>query len=93
MYVDLGFGLFTGIVSTGHHYYWIGTPSYWLWIGAIFRVISPLPILLMVIDTLRVVREKKIEVQNKVALYWAVGSAIMHFFGPGFGASHIHSRK
>ncbi len=89
LYIELGLGLFTGIVSTGHHYYWIGTPSYWLWIGAVFSVISPLPILLMVIDTLRVVREKKIEVRNKVALYWAVGSAIMHFFGAGvWGFAH-----
>lgn len=89
LYIELGVGLFTGIVSTGHHYYWIGTPSYWLWIGAIFSVISPLPILLMVIDTLRVVRERKIEVHNKVALYWAVGSAIMHFFGAGvWGFAH-----
>ena len=21
---------------TGHHYYWIGTPGYWQWIGSIF---------------------------------------------------------
>lgn len=89
LYIELGLGLFTGIVSTGHHYYWIGTPSYWLWVGAIFSLISPLPILLMVIDTLRVVRERKIDVHNKVALYWAVGSAIMHFFGAGvWGFAH-----
>ncbi len=89
LYIELGFGLFTGIVSTGHHYYWIGTPSYWLWVGAAFSVISPLPILLMVIDTLRLVREKRLEVQNKAALYWAVASAILHFFGAGvWGFAH-----
>ncbi len=89
LYIELGCGLFTGIVSTGHHYYWIGTPSYWLWVGAAFSVISPLPILLMVIDTLRVVRERKNEVQNKPALYWVVGSAILHFFGAGvWGFAH-----
>ncbi len=89
LYIELGLGLFTGIVSTGHHYYWIGTPLYWLWVGAVFSVISPLPILLMVIDTLRVVKEKKLEVQNRAALYWAVASAVLHFFGAGvWGFAH-----
>jgi len=31
----------------GHHYYWIGAPSYWLWFGRIFSAIEPLPILLI----------------------------------------------
>lgn len=89
LYIELGLGLFTGIVSTGHHYYWIGTPGYWLWVGAAFSVISPLPILLMTMDSLKTVREKKIEIQNKVALYWVVGSAFMHFFGAGvWGFAH-----
>jgi nitric oxide reductase subunit B len=83
LYIEAGLVLFTGIAGTGHHYYWIGTPGYWLWVGAIFSALEPVPILLMVIDTLRNVRERKIEVTNRVALYWAVGSAITHFFGAG----------
>ncbi len=89
LYIELGLGLFTGIVSTGHHYYWIGTPRYWLWVGAAFSVISPLPILLMVADTLRVVKGKRLEIQNKTALYWLVGGAVLHFFGAGvWGFAH-----
>ncbi len=89
LYVEVGLVLFTGIVGTGHHYYWIGTPRYWLWWGGIFSALEPLPILFMVIDTLRVVKERKIEVNNRVALYWAVGCAVMHFFGAGvWGLAH-----
>ena len=33
LYVELGLFLFTGIVGTGHHYYWLGAPKYWLWVG------------------------------------------------------------
>jgi nitric oxide reductase subunit B len=81
--------LFTGIVGTGHHYYWIGTPNYWLWWGGIFSALEPLPILFMVIDTIRVVRERKIEIPNRIAMNWAVGCAIMHFFGAGvWGFAH-----
>ncbi len=89
LYVEVGLVLFTGIVGTGHHYYWIGTPGYWLWWGGIFSALEPLPILFMVIDTLRDVRERKVEIENKVALYWAVGCAVMHFFGAGvWGFAH-----
>jgi nitric oxide reductase subunit B len=89
LYVEIGLVLFTGIVGTGHHYYWIGTPKYWLWWGGIFSALEPVPILFMVIDTLRSVRERKAEITNRVALYWAVGCAVMHFFGAGvWGFAH-----
>lgn len=37
----------------------------------------------MVIDTLRDVRDIKVEIENKITLYWAIGCAVMHFFGAG----------
>jgi nitric oxide reductase subunit B len=89
LYIEIGLVLFTGIVATGHHYYWIGVPGYWLWFGPVFSALSPIPILLMVMDTLRVVKERKIEIENKPALYWIIGSAVMHFFGAGvWGFAH-----
>ena len=75
--------LITGISGTGHHYYWIGTPKYWLWWGGIFSALEPVPILLMVFDTLNHVKHKKIEITNLLVLYWAVGCAIFHFIGAG----------
>ncbi|MCL4467595.1 MAG: cbb3-type cytochrome c oxidase subunit I [Deltaproteobacteria bacterium] len=83
LYIEVGLVLFTGITGTGHHYYWIGTPSYWLWFGAIFSAFEPLPILFMVIDTLRMAREKHLEIKNRLAMDLAVGSTIIHFFGAG----------
>ncbi len=83
LYVEVALVLVTGIIGTGHHYYWIGTPGYWLWWGGIFSALEPLPILFMVFDTLNHVRHKKLEVSNRVALYWAVGCAVFHFIGAG----------
>ncbi len=83
LYVEVGLVLFTGIVGTGHHYYWIGTPGYWLWFGALFSALEPLPILFMVIDTLRMAREKHLEIKNRLVMDLAVGSTIIHFFGAG----------
>ena len=33
LYVIVGLALFSGLLGTGHHYYWIGTPGYWQWVG------------------------------------------------------------
>jgi len=37
VYVEIGLFLFTGLAGTGHHYYWIGAPKHWLWIGGSSR--------------------------------------------------------
>ena len=50
LYLEVSLVLFTGILGIGHHYYWIGTPGYWLTVGAIFSALEPIPILIMAID-------------------------------------------
>ncbi|MEW6203562.1 MAG: cbb3-type cytochrome c oxidase subunit I [bacterium] len=83
LYVEIGLFLFTGIAGTGHHYYWIGAPRYWLWVGGIFSALEPVPIILMVVDTLRHVKERKLEIVNPLTWVYAVGCAIFHFVGAG----------
>lgn len=82
MYIEVGLVLFTGILGTGHHYYWIGTPGYWLWVGAIFSSLEPVPLVLMVWDALRTTREARV-VTNKVGLYYTVGHAVLNLVGAG----------
>ena len=83
LYVEIGLFLFTGIAGTGHHYYWIGAPRYWLWVGGVFSALEPLPILLMVIDTMRHVRERKSQIVNPLTWTYAVGCAVFHLIGAG----------
>jgi len=83
LYVEIGLFLFTGIVGTGHHYYWIGAPKYWLWFGGIFSALEPLPILLMLIDTMNHVKERKLEIRNRLTWTIAIGCAVMHMIGAG----------
>jgi nitric oxide reductase subunit B len=83
LYVEIGLFLFTGIAGTGHHYYWIGAPRYWLWIGGIFSALEPLPILLMVVDTMLHVKKRRAEIRNPLTWTYAVGCAIYHLIGAG----------
>jgi len=83
LYVEIGLFLFTGIVGTGHHYYWIGAPKYWLWFGGIFSALEPLPILLMLIDTMNHVKLRQEAIKNPLTWTIAIGCAVMHMIGAG----------
>ena len=37
MYIIITFALVTGILGTGHHFYFIGLPGYWQWVGSVFQ--------------------------------------------------------
>jgi nitric oxide reductase subunit B len=83
LYVELGLFLFTGIAGTGHHYYWLGAPRYWLWVGGVFSALEPVPIVLMLWDTWHHVKERKLPIRNRVVFTYAVGMAIFHLVGAG----------
>lgn len=83
LYVIIALALITGILGTGHHFYWIGTPAYWGWIGSVFSALEPIPFFVMVIFTFNMVNNRRREHPNKVATLWALGTAVMAFLGAG----------
>ena len=83
LYVIVGLSLFSGLLGTGHHYLWIGTPSYWQWVGDVFSVMEALPFFAMVLFAFYMVYLGRRDHPNKAALLWSLGAAIMSFFGAG----------
>jgi nitric oxide reductase subunit B len=83
LYVIIAMALITGIIGTGHHYYWIGTPGYWQWWGSVFSALEPLPFFLMVIFAFNMINRRRREHPNKPAALWAMGTAVMAFLGAG----------
>jgi nitric oxide reductase subunit B len=83
LYVEVALVLGTGILGLGHHYFWIGTPSYWLAIGGFFSALEPLPLLGMVIHAIYDAGTQRMRVTNKPAFYWTLAEAFGNFIGAG----------
>lgn len=89
LYIIVGLTFLSGILGTGHHYYYIGTPKYWLIIGGIFSALEPLAFLGMAIYAVAIAKKGERHHPNQIALKWTVGSAIISFVGAGFlGLAH-----
>ncbi|SHF72505.1 nitric oxide reductase, NorB subunit apoprotein [Microbulbifer donghaiensis] len=83
LYVIIGLALMTGIIGTGHHYFWIGTPSYWQPLGSIFSALEPLPFFAMVLFAFNAINHRRKEHPNQAAVLWAMGTSVMAFLGAG----------
>lgn len=83
LYVIVATALVSGILGTGHHFYWIGTPGYWQWIGSIFSTFEIVPFFLMMSFAFVMVWKGRRNHPNKAALLWSLGSSTVAFFGAG----------
>jgi nitric oxide reductase subunit B len=92
LYTIVGLSLFSGLLGTGHHYYWIGTPGFWQPVGNIFSTLEIAPFFAMVIFAFTMVWKARLRHPNTAALLWAVGCPLMAFFGAGvWGFMHTLS--
>jgi nitric oxide reductase subunit B len=83
LYVIIAMALITGLIGTGHHYYWIGTPDYWQWWGSVFSALEPIPFFMMTLFAFNMVSRRRREHPNKAAVLWALGTGVMSFLGAG----------
>ena len=83
LYIIIAMALISGLIGTGHHFFWIGTPSYWQWLGSIFSALEPIPFFMMTLFAFNVVNKRRRDHPNKAAVLWALGTAVMAFLGAG----------
>jgi len=83
LYIIIAMALISGIIGTGHHFFWIGTPGYWQWLGSIFSALEPIPFFMMTLFAFNVVNKRRRNHPNKAATLWALGTAVMAFLGAG----------
>ncbi len=83
LYIIIAMAFISGIIGTGHHYFWIGTPEYWQWWGSIFSAMEPIPFFMMTVFAFTMVKKRRRNHPNRAATLWALGTSVMAFMGAG----------
>jgi nitric oxide reductase subunit B len=77
--------LLAGFLAVGHHYWWIGQPTFWIGIGSVFSTLEVLPLFLLLMSALTVLRDKldTIKTVHLLPLAFFLASAFWQFLGSG----------
>jgi nitric oxide reductase subunit B len=85
-YFQLVILLGSGIIGTGHHYYWIGAPEAWMALGAIFSALEVIPLSLLMVEAYgqyKVIRDGGVDFPYKASFWFLVATAFWNLFGAG----------
>ena len=85
-YFQLIILLGSGIIGTGHHYYWIGAPEAWMALGSIFSALEVVPLSLLMVEAYgqyKVIKAGGHEFPYKAAFWFLVATAFWNLFGAG----------
>ncbi len=89
LYIEVALMFGSGILGIGHHYFWIGTPEYWLSVGGFFSALEPIPLVGMVVHAVYDSGRHHFKNNNHPAMAWLIAHAFGNFFGAGvFGFMH-----
>ncbi len=83
LYIEVALMFGSGILGLGHHYFWIGTPEYWLAIGGFFSALEPIPLVAMVVHAIYDSGSHKMRNTNHPAFAWLIANAFGNFLGAG----------
>ena len=83
LYIEVALMFGSGILGLGHHYFWIGTPEYWLGIGGFFSALEPVPLVAMVVHSVYDAGRHSFRSNNHPALAWLIAHAFGNFLGAG----------
>ena len=83
LFIEVALVFGTGIIGLGHHYFWIGTPEYWLGLGGFFSALEPLPLVAMVVHAVYDAGGHRLGAVNRPAMFWVIAQAFGNFIGAG----------
>ncbi|MHB0938614.1 MAG: nitric-oxide reductase large subunit [Armatimonadota bacterium] len=86
IYFMLALLLGSGIIGTGHHYYWIGASEAWIGLGAVFSALEVIPLSLLIIEAWEHYRQLKaggVDLPYKATFWFLMATAFWNLFGAG----------
>jgi nitric oxide reductase subunit B len=85
-YFQLIILLGSGIIGTGHHYYWIGAPEAWIALGAVFSALEVIPLSLLMVEAYgqyKTIRAGGQEFPYAASFWFLVATAFWNLVGAG----------
>lgn len=86
IYLDAILFLGSGIIGTGHHWYWTGQSNITMALGAVFSALEVVPLTLLTLDAwdfIKLARGKEMSMPHKWAFYFLIAVGFWNFFGAG----------
>ncbi|MFA0774387.1 MAG: hypothetical protein KEFWMYNX_002427 [Candidatus Fervidibacter sp.] len=84
LYLEGAFVLLAGFLAVGHHFWWVGEPSFWLGIGGVFSTLEVIPLFLLLTTALRTLQVNGMaRTVHRLPFAYFVASAIWQFIGSG----------
>jgi len=84
LYLEGAFVLLAGFLAVGHHFWWVGEPSFWLGIGGVFSTLEVIPLFLLLSTALRTMQAGGIaKTVHRLPFAYFVASALWQFIGSG----------
>ncbi|MHB1158998.1 MAG: nitric-oxide reductase large subunit [Chloroflexota bacterium] len=86
LYFQLLILLGSGIIGTGHHYYWIGAPEIWIALGAVFSALEVIPLTLLVLEAYgqyRLVTAGGRQFPYRASFWFLIATAFWNLTGAG----------
>jgi nitric oxide reductase subunit B len=86
IYFEAVLVLFAGILSIGHHYWWVGEPAMWLGVGSVFSTLEIIPLVVLLSHAAadyRTLRRQGGAFPHRMALLFIIASGAWQFLGSG----------
>lgn len=76
----------SGVIGTGHHYYWIGAPDLWIALGAVFSALEVIPLTLLILEAwgqYKIMKDGGADFPYKGSFAFLISVAIWNLAGAG----------
>ena len=78
LYLEAALAVVGGLYSTGHHYYWIGFPAFWLVLGSLVSLVEIIPVGMLAHMTYKGLKSVKIRSNRQKLTLWLILSGVFH---------------
>ena len=82
IYLEATLTVVAGFFGTGHHYFWIGFPAYWLLVGLVFSILEVVPVFMLAFLTYKGLKKQpKLNYRLKLTLWFILSSLLNNVLG------------